>query len=146
MQITSRFTIAVHIIVCIDYFGGEYKVTSNFISKSTGVNPVIIRGVLSQLKEAKIVSTRQGASGIDLAKSLDNITFYDIYKAVDSVKYEGLFRFHENPNAGCPVGRNIHLATDSRLAQVQQAMENEMKKIKLSGVASDVKEFIKAGQ
>lgn len=144
MQITSRFTIAVHIIICIDYFKDEYKVTSNFIAKSTGVNPVIIRGVLSQLKEAGMINIRRGASGITLAKRLDDITFYDIYKAVDSVKDEGLFHFHEKPNTDCPVGRNIHAATDNRLHQIQASMEKEMKQIKLSSVADDVRSRIKA--
>ena len=145
MQITSRFTIAVHTITCIDCFMDEYKVTSNFIAQSTGVNPVIVRGVLSQLKEAGIIHSRQGASGITLAKPLDQITFYDIYKAVDSVKDEGLFHFHEHPNPDCPVGRNIHAATDSRLAQIQTTMENEMKQIKLSDVVDDVQMNIKEG-
>lgn len=145
MQITSRFTIAVHTITCIDCFKDEYKVTSNFIAQSTGVNPVIVRGVLSQLKEAGIIHSRQGASGVKLARPLDQITFYDIYKAVDSVKDEGLFHFHEHPNPDCPVGRNIHAATDSRLTQIQTTMENEMKQIKLSDVVSDVQMNIKEG-
>ena len=145
MQITSRFTIAVHTIACIDYFKDEYKVTSNFIADSTGVNPVIIRGVLSQLKEAGIIHSRQGASGVTLAKPLSDITFYDIYEAVDSVKDEGLFHFHEHPNPACPVGRNIHAATDSRLRRIQTSMENEMKEIRLSDVVEDVQKEIKAG-
>lgn len=142
MQITSRFTIAVHIITCIDYFSPEYQVTSAFIAASTGVNPVIVRGVLSQLREAGIVNTRQGASGVTLRRSLDQISFYDVYKAVDSIKEEGLFRFHEQPSPDCPVGRNIHSAVDGRLSQVQTAMENEMKAIKLCDVAHDVREQI----
>ena len=32
MQISSRFTLAVHIFACIDTFGGEYKVTSDFLA------------------------------------------------------------------------------------------------------------------
>ncbi len=144
MQITSRFTIAVHVIACIDYFKDDYKVTSGFLAKSTGVNPVIIRGVLSQLKEAGIVNVRQGASGIALAKPLGEISFYDIYEAVDSVKDDGLFRFHENPSEECPVGRNIHAAADSRLMQVQRAMEDEMKRIRVSDVADDIRSRIQA--
>ena len=142
MQITGRFTIAVHIITCIDYFSPDHQVTSGFLSASTGVNPVIVRGVLSQLKEAGIVNTRQGAGGVTLNRPLDQISFYDIYKAVDSVKDEGLFRFHEHPSPDCPVGRNIHSAVDGRLDQVQTAMENEMKEIKLSDVVQDVREQI----
>lgn len=144
MQITSRFTIAIHSIALIEY-NQDMKVTSNIIAGSTNVNPVIVRGVLLELKEAGIVNIRQGASGITLAKPLDEISFYDIYKAVDSVKDEGLFRFHENPNPDCPVGRNIHAATDKRLAQIQSVMENEMKKILLSEVVDDVRKEITAG-
>ena len=43
MQITSRFTIAVHIITAIDYFKDSEKVTSNFLAGSVGSNPVIVR-------------------------------------------------------------------------------------------------------
>ena len=115
MQITSKFTVAVHILTCIDVFDGQMRVTSDFLSGSTGVNAVIVRGVLGQLRNAGIVETRQGSGGAHLAKALDEITLYDIYKAVDCIDDEGLFHFHENPNADCPVGRNIHKAMDGRL-------------------------------
>lgn len=145
MQITSRFTIAVHTIACIEYFRDTHKVTSAFIAASTGVHPVIIRGVLAQLKEAGIVNIRQGASGVTLAKSADRITFFDLYQAVESVKDEGLFRFHEHPNPDCPVGRSIHAAADGRLERVQASMENEMKRIRLSDVIADVRRNTQTG-
>ena len=85
MQITSKFTVAVHILTCIDIFGGQMRVTSDFLSGSTGVNAVIVRNVLGQLRNAGIVETRQGSGGAHLAKALDEITLYDIYKAVDCV-------------------------------------------------------------
>lgn len=40
MQISSRFTIAIHIFACIDYFGEDYKLTSDFLAGSVNVNPV----------------------------------------------------------------------------------------------------------
>lgn len=43
MKISSKFTVAVHTLLCIYRFNKEYKVTSDFIAGSTGVNPVIIR-------------------------------------------------------------------------------------------------------
>ena len=142
MQITSKFTIAVHVITAIDYFKDHEKVTSNFLAGSVGANPVIVRNVMGNLKEAGIIDISQGKSGITLAKKLDDITFYDIYKAVDSVSDEGLFHFHENPNANCPVGRNIHKAVDEKLLKVQQAMEAEMKQVTLSDVALDTRKEI----
>ena len=142
MQITSKFTVAVHILTCIDIFGGQMRVTSDFLSGSTGVNAVIVRNVLGQLRNAGIVETRQGSGGAHLAKALDEITLYDIYKAVDCVDDEGLFHFHENPNAECPVGRNIHKAMDDRLEAAQSALENELKSTTLAQVVADTRKII----
>ena len=52
MQISSRFTIAVHIFSCIDTFEKDTKITSDFLAESVNVNPVIIRKILSQLRNA----------------------------------------------------------------------------------------------
>ena len=142
MQITSKFTVAVHILTCIDVFDGQMRVTSDFLSGSTGVNAVIVRGVLGQLRNAGIVETRQGSGGAHLAKALDEITLYDIYKAVDCIDDEGLFHFHENPNADCPVGRNIHKAMDGRLEAAQAALENELKSTTLAEVVADTRKII----
>ena len=142
MQITSKFTAAVHILACIDIFGGQMRVTSDVLSGSTGVNAVIVRNVLGQLRNAGIVETRQGSGGAHLAKSLDEVTLYDIYKAVDCVDEEGLFHFHENPNAACPVGRNIHKVMDGRLSAAQTALENELKRTTLAQVVADTRKVI----
>ena len=144
MQITSKFTVAVHILTCIDIFDGQMRVTSDVLSGSTGINAVIIRNVLGQLRNAGIVETRQGSGGAHLAKPLDEITLYDIYKAVDCVDDEGLFHFHENPNVECPVGRNIHKAMDGRLAAAQSALENELKGTTLAEVVADTRRIIEA--
>ena len=142
MQITSKFTVAVHILTCIDIFDGQMRVTSDFLSGSTGVNAVIVRNVLGQLRNAGIVETRQGSGGAHLAKALDEITLYDIYKAVDCVDEEGLFHFHENPNADCPVGRNIHKAMDDRLEAAQASLENQLKRTTLAEVVADTRKII----
>lgn len=143
MQITSKFTAAVHILTCIDIFDGQMRVTSDVLSGSTGVNAVIVRNVLGQLRKAGIVETRQGSGGAHLARPLSEVTLYDVYKAVDCVdEDEGLFHFHENPNANCPIGRNIHKAMDGRLAAIQSAMENELKSVTLADVVKDTRGFI----
>ena len=142
MQISSRFTLAIHIIACIETFKNEYKVTSDFLAGSTNVNPVIVRKILGQLKSAGIVEVARGSGGADLSKPLDKITFLDIYKAVECVENGELFHFHENPNPKCSVGRNIHTVLDNRLDKVQQAMENELKKITLADIESDIQKLI----
>ena len=142
MQISSRFTIAVHILTCIDYFKGKNQLSSDFIAASVGTNPVVIRRILGQLKKAGLVKVTRGEQGeSSIAKPLDQITLYDIYKAVDSVDDE-LFHFHENPNPACPVGRNIHASLDERLRQVQKAMEDSLRSMKLSDVVNDTENRI----
>lgn len=143
MQISSRFTIAVHILTCIDYFKGKNQLSSDFIAASVGTNPVVIRRILGQLKKAGLVNVTRGGQGeASIARSPDSITLYDIYKAVGSVDDDELFHFHENPNPSCPVGRNIHASLDKRLAQVQKAMEDSLKSMKLSDVIQDTENRI----
>ena len=43
MQISSRFTVALHIFACVEYFKDKCKVTSDFLASSINTNPVIIR-------------------------------------------------------------------------------------------------------
>lgn len=142
MQISSRFTLAVHIFACIDTFKDEYKVTSDFLAGSTNVNPVIIRKILGQLKAVGLVEVARGSGGASIPKPLNEITFLDIYKAVECVGNNELFHFHENPNTDCPVGRNIHVILDSKLRRVQEAMERELASITLEDVRRDTKKYI----
>ena len=143
MQIGSRFTIGVHIITAIDYFRGMDRVNSEFLAGSIGVNPVIVRTVISQLREAGILETQRGSSGAELKKQLDGITLYDVYKAVGSVNdEEGLFHSHEQPNPDCPVGRNIHQVLDHRLLETQRVMEEELRKTTLADIVEDTKQAI----
>lgn len=142
MQISSRFTLAVHIFACIDAFGDEHKITSDFLATSTNVNAVIIRKILGQLKGAGLIEVARGTGGTTAAKPLDEITFLDIYNAVECVENGNLFHFHENPNTNCPVGKNIHLILDDKLLQVQNAMEQELASITLADVKRDTETYI----
>ena len=141
MQISSRFTIALHIFACVEYFKDKEKITSDFLSGSISSNPVIIRNILSQLKKAGLVNVVRGTGGIEIIKEPSEITFYDVYKAVEVVKEEGLFHFHEDPNPACPVGKNIHSILDSKLSEIQDAMENKMKVYTLLDIEKGIKEI-----
>ena len=142
MQISSRFTLAVHIFACIDVFKDDYKITSDFLAGSTNVNPVIVRKILGQLKAAGLVEVARGSGGASIPKPLSEISFLDVYNAVECVENGELFHFHENPNTDCPVGRNIHAVLDDKLMRVQKAMETELSSITLEDIRRDTKELI----
>lgn len=145
MQISTKFTIAIHILAATEYFGGSMKVTSDLLSASIGSNPVIIRNIMSDLKKAGLIRTKRGPGGITITRPLDEITFYDVYEAVEKNKDE-LFNFHSNPNPACPVGRNIHAALDDKLMEAQRDFEADLKRFKVSDVVADLhKEIAKEG-
>lgn len=146
MQISSRFTIALHMFACMETFGKDYKITSDFLASSINVNPVIIRKLLSQLKNAGLIDVARGTGGMTATRPIGQITFYDVYLAVDLLEEGELFHFHENPNPECPVGRNIHAALDNKLADIQKAMENEMKKYTIADVASDIQKIARESE
>ena len=134
MQISSRFTIALHMLTCMETFKEDYKITSDFLASSINVNPVIIRRILSQLKETGIIEVKRGTGGAMITKPLQDITFLDVYYAVECIEENTLFHFHENPNPNCPVGKNIHNILDDKLYRVQSAMERELKAITLADI------------
>ncbi|MGI6033641.1 MAG: Rrf2 family transcriptional regulator [Coriobacteriales bacterium] len=126
MQVSTKFTVAIHILVASKYFEGQQRITSKFLAESIGSNPVIVRNIMLQLQEAKIISVRRGRGGITINRPLSEITYLDIYKAVETNSDEGLFRFHENPNPKCPVGKNIHAALGRSLAEIQSDFEKDL--------------------
>lgn len=146
MQISSRFTIAIHVFACMETFGNDYKITSDFLAASINVNPVIIRKILSQLRNAGLIEVARGTGGTTATRPIDEITFYDVYKAVDLLEEGELFHFHENPNPNCPVGKNIHTALDDKLLHIQSAMEAEMKKYTIADVVNDIKKCLEVSK
>ena len=99
---------------------------------------MIIRRILSQLRDAGIVEVRRGTGGAAPAKPLQEITLLDVYRAVDCVEEKALFHFHENPNMSCPVGRNIHNILDDKLLRAQEAMEWELQAVTLADLMADL--------
>ena len=143
MQISSRFTIGLHILTAIDTFQNEYKVTSDFLAGSIQTNPVVVRRILGQLKKAGLIESSQGVAGITSPKPLDQITFYDVYAAVEPVEEGDLFRFHDSPNPDCPVGRNIHRLLDGKLREIQNAMEEKMRRYTLADLHDGLDEVLR---
>lgn len=126
MQISTKFTIAIHLLTAVDFFGETQQVTSEFLAGSIGSNPVIIRGIMLKLRAAGLIATKRGPGGIALARPLADITFLDVYRAVETGSRDALFHFHERPNLQCPVGRNIHRSLDGMLLDIQQRFEADL--------------------
>ena len=142
MQISSRFTIAIHMLTCVETFKEDYKVTSDFLASSINVNPVVIRRILSQLRDAGIIEVKRGTGGASVLKPLGEITFLDVYRAVECIEENTLFHFHEIPIPLARLEKIIHKYTGTdKLLRVQQAMERELASITLADVLEDLKKY-----
>ena len=145
MQISSRFTIAIHILICVELYGEQAPATSETLAGSIGVHPVVIRRILGQLRRAGLITVARGREGgAHIARPLSDTTLADIFRAVESIGDDTLFSFHENPNPACPVGRSIHAILDRRLDAIQRAMECAMESVTLADVIAEARERVEA--
>lgn len=141
MQFSSKLAVSSHILLAIMEFDGKVKTTSEFLAGSVNVNPVIVRNMLLKLKEAGIIRTKAGVGGSELAKDAKDITLKDVLLAVE--KDMEIFKFHENPNQKCIVGRNVHALLDKRLNKAQKAMVDELDKTTLKDLKNEMDIMIK---
>ncbi len=138
MQISTRFTIGVHTLLCIAYFDGKARTTSKFIAGSVNANPVVIRRALVQLKDAGLIEVAAGTGGASLAKPVSDITLLDVFDAVESVEDGGLFDFHANPNPACPVGGSMHKLLDNRLREAEEALRANLAQTTLQDLLDEL--------
>ncbi|MCI2155200.1 MAG: Rrf2 family transcriptional regulator [Solobacterium sp.] len=98
--------------------------------------------MLTQLQSAGLITVARGTGGISPTRELSDISFYDVYPAIEPVEGGDLFRFHENPSPECPVGRNIHALLDDKLKNIQNAMEGEMKKYTIVDLSTGMQDIL----
>ena len=98
MQFSSRFTIAVHILLAVNEFEGQFKTTSFFLGNSVNVNPVIIRKTLGQLKDAGLVTVEAGVGGAALAKEPKKNFIVNTY---NTYEYQRISFVHRAVNLLC---------------------------------------------
>ncbi len=138
MQISSRFSVGVHVLTLLATSPPGELLTSDRMAGSVNTNPVVIRRILGQLKQAGLVEVRAAAGGTYLRRDPAAITLLDVYRAV-AVVDERLFSVHEKPNPHCVVGRNIQTALDGTLQRAQAALEQELAATTLAQVVESVR-------
>ncbi|MEY8468808.1 Rrf2 family transcriptional regulator [Faecalibaculum rodentium] len=145
MQVSTKFTIAIHILAATQYFQSRQKVTGDLLAASIGSNPALVRKLLSNLKKAGLIQTKPGIGGITIARDLDDVTFLDVYNAVETNK-ETLFHFHEGLHPDCPVASNIHAALDDRLDRIQREFEESLRQVTVGEVTRELTGKIQTAQ
>ena len=137
MKISSRFTVAVHILSLV-HIERNQTLTSAYIAGSVNTNSVVIRRLISKLKQAGFLETHQGSGGIQLLKPLTDITLLDVYRAVKVVEEGELFQMHEDTNINCVVGANIQSVLEIVLLRAQDAMEAVLANVTMDDIVSGI--------
>ena len=135
MKISSRFTVAVHVLSLIST-QNHTLCTSEWMATSVNTNPVVIRRAMGKLKNAGLIEVRRGTGGAALQKPLSEITLLDVYRAMDVVEEGELFQFHKNPNPNCPVGANIQAVLELILVRAQDAMEGILAEVTMEDLVT----------
>lgn len=144
MQISSRFSVAVHVLSLLAGQQPAALLSSERMAGSVNTNPVVIRRILGQLKKAGLVEVRPASGGTYLRRAPATISLLDVYRAVEVVAEGRLFNVHERPNLRCAVGRNIQAALEATLARAQAALEQELAGVTLAQVVADLNEPVPA--
>src|SRR3990172_9217592 len=105
MSTSSRFAVAVHVLTLMAWSDDE-PVKSEQVAKSVNTNAVVIRRILCELAQARLVVSQTGSTGGSrLARKPAHITLLDVYHAVGA---KGVFSMPRHPpSRRCPVGINI---------------------------------------
>lgn len=114
--------------------------TSEMLAKSIGTNPVVVRRLISSLKEAGLVNCRPGVAGSSLGRDASQITLLDVYRAVRGQEDGMVLDVHTKACPRCPVGKNITAALEEPFARAQEAMEEKLREYTLSDIAFSIEE------
>ena len=137
MHISTRCSVAIHCLVFIHEYGDKVKVTSDLLSRSTGVNPVTIRNILSALKKDGIVSIRSGTGGAKIRCPLHEINRYRVCMALEPDFLSKLIGIHPSPAALCPIGNSIHDVLDCSYGKIKNDLKKSLAGITLENIVSD---------
>ena len=120
MAVNTRFATGVHTLVLL---AAEPDVlqTSEEIAQKLNTNPVVIRRVLSLLRQAGLIDSQKGPSGGSrLAKPGKAIRLGDVYRALEHSSV-----FHSSTASGVGAGK-ITSVLDKVFRNAQQALEAEL--------------------
>jgi Rrf2 family protein len=135
--ISSRFTVAVHILALLTIERKAEPTTSEYLARSASTNPVVIRRILAMLGKAGLLTSQPGMSGgVQLARLPEQITLQNVYEAVEKGE---IFSFGERePNPYCICGRSLEPVMRTVFQRAETAMGQALAEITVAQVAQEV--------
>lgn len=141
MRLSSRFPVAVQMLVISAWCPEEVKITSDLLAFSVNTNPALIRRIMGYLKKAELITVSPGTGGIIFTRPAEEITLLDVYQAVELTEENALFGLHQNQNLRCPIGSSINDVIGPHLQNAREALEKSLEKVTIAQIKNDFPEF-----
>jgi DNA-binding IscR family transcriptional regulator len=134
MKLSLKVSVAIHVLLVIYFFEKSIRITGNFLTMSTGCNPVVVRSIVKALKLAGMLKVARGPkSATCLLKAPGEISLWDIHEAVDPASLEKMaLSVHNKSSMVCPVGRHISELIRTTYQKITDVIEKEMRNITLN--------------
>jgi len=137
-MLDQRFAASVHIMTLLAAHSQDELQTSDVLAGYIRTNPTVVRRLLAKMVEAKLIDSFKGKSGgVRLAKTPNQITLKDIYKAVSDDKNLLNCRDVEAPKA-CKVSCSMKEIFEGVAAGLEANSMAYLAKIKLSDILAKV--------
>ena len=134
MQANGRFTIAIHICIFMQIKGEDTLISSQTLAESVKTNPVVIRRIVSKLRDNEIVGSVAGAKGgFFLKRPAKDITLWDIYQAV---RETDLFYKPKKVNPECVVSSNLGFLVDDVYSEAELAMKTALQPVSVANLSA----------
>ncbi len=134
MNSNQQFSVSCHILAVLTAYG-DAPVTSETIALSVDTNPVVIRRIMSHLRQHGLVESRSGSNGgWRLTRPASALSLREVYQAVS---HESVLAMHQHPNPDCLIGGHIQEALGGVFNQAQTAMELALEKFSVADVLAE---------
>ncbi|MGI4939280.1 MAG: Rrf2 family transcriptional regulator [Janthinobacterium lividum] len=121
-MVATRFAVAIHILLLLASGLVARPATSLRMAQSVNTNPVVVRRITGLLARAGLVRVKRGLGGAELMRAPEEVTFGDVWQAVNPGGCRLLLQAHGSPNTACVVGCSIHWVLDEAFAAAEAAM------------------------
>lgn len=132
----TKFSVALHILVMLSE--SKKTLSSQALATSVGTNASYIRKVMLLLKNAGLITSKQGRLSYQLSKSPKDMTLLEIYFATQEIDHISIFQIHQNANKECPVGKHIKSAMTPIFSGVEQQLEKNLSTQTLADVIAEL--------
>jgi Rrf2 family protein len=133
MKRSSRLSLALHALVHL-HKQPDVAMTSTTLAQCLMTNPVVVRRVLGELREAGLVGSTKGHDGgWRLLRPAAEISLYAVYAAMGESL---LIRTESDPgDVQCPIVRSVNAVMGDFIADAEALLAARLQRVSLDDIA-----------